>query len=123
MKNEIMKNVLEYFKCLKQANDHNIELYNTKYKDDPDFCLWEDATGFSHIIKKPSCVICDHCTDVWIDPITTEVYHCECGINEDVTECKTCLMFREKRDCKHCIHHKEDGCEVWDCEYGRKDSK
>lgn len=92
---DIMKKLHEYFTCLKLANDHNIELYNTKYKDDPDFCLWEDESGFTHIIKKPSCVICEHCTDVWIDTITTDIYHCECGIGCDVSKCKTCKYFKE----------------------------
>lgn len=28
-----------------------------------------------------------------------------------------------ERDCKHCNHHKECGCEVWDCEYEPKESE
>ena len=99
---EIMKKLREYFTWLKLANDHNIELYNTKYKDDPDFCLWKDESGFTHIIKKPSCVICNHCTNVWIDTLTTEIYHCECEIELDTEECKTCKRFEEERDCEHC---------------------
>ena len=98
MKAEIMKKLHEYFQTLKEANDNNIELYNRKYKNDPDFRLWEDQTGFSHIIKKPSCVLCEHCTDIWIDPISTEIYHCQCGIGMDSTKCKTCEKFEEVTD-------------------------
>ena len=24
---------------------------------------------------------------------------------------------KNMRDCEHCIHHKPDGCEVWDCDW------
>ena len=95
---DVMKKLREYLTCLKLANDYNIELYNTKYKDDPDFCLWEDKSVFTHIIKKPSCVICKHCTDVWIDTLTTEIYNCACRIGCDVKQCKTCSRFEEERE-------------------------
>ena len=25
------------------------------------------------------------------------------------------------RDCEHCKHHKENGCEVWECDYEDKE--
>jgi hypothetical protein len=95
LKKKIVRNVQKYFELLNEANNNNIELYNRKYKDDPNYRLWEDSTGFSHIIKKPSCVICQYRNDIWIDPITTEVYHCGCDIGMDVKKCKTCEMFEE----------------------------
>ena len=95
MKEEIIKSIHKYYLTLKKANDHNIELYNKKYKNNPDFRLWEDDTGYSHIIKKPSCVLCEYCADIWIDPLSTQIYYCECGIGMDSTKCKTCEKFEE----------------------------
>ena len=28
--------------------------------------------------------------------------------------------FSNDRDCEHCVHKKEKGCEVWDCEFEQR---
>ena len=47
IKEEIIKSLHDYYLNLKKANDRNIEMYNKKYKNNPDFRLWQDETGYS----------------------------------------------------------------------------
>lgn len=45
---------------------------------------WMDRTGFEHIIPDKTCVICSHCTDIFLDPLKcNEIYCCVCELKED----------------------------------------
>lgn len=81
--NEIIKTVTEILETQKKLSDHNVALYNEKFKDDKNFYLWEDESGFNHILKLPSCPICKFCSDIFIDTITTEIYCCTCKLYPD----------------------------------------
>ena len=49
--------------------------------------LWRDKMGYLYTIPEGSCVICEHCTDIFIDPFRgNEIYNCYCD-HKDSTEC------------------------------------
>ncbi len=56
--------------------------------------LWRDGMGKLHKIPEGSCVICEHCTDIFIDPFRgNEIYNCYCD-HKDTTECsRNCSDF------------------------------
>ena len=60
---------------------------------------WKDLTGKVHIIPEGSCVICKHCTDIYLDPFrNNEIYLCMCELKEDTscsTKCNDFLIDRE----------------------------
>lgn len=44
---------------------------------------WVDKTGFEHIIPDKTCVICSHCTDIFLDPLKgNRIYCCVCELKE-----------------------------------------
>lgn len=49
---------------------------------------WKDKTKMVHKIPEGSCVICKHCTDIFLDPLRgNEIYSCVCESGlEDIFE-------------------------------------
>lgn len=45
---------------------------------------WIDRTGKMHKIPDGSCVLCKHCTDIFLDPFKSNtIYSCVCSINKE----------------------------------------
>lgn len=56
--------------------------------------LWRDKIGTLHKIPYGSCVICEHCTDIFLDPFRgNEIYNCYCDHNEDTYSSRDCEDF------------------------------
>jgi hypothetical protein len=48
---------------------------------------WADREGIKHSIPEGSCVICKHCTDIFLDPWhSNAIYACVCHLGKDTTE-------------------------------------
>lgn len=59
-----------------------------------DFYLWRDEAGMLHKIPEGSCVICEHCTDIWLDPFRgNEIYNCNCDHKESTLCSRECEDF------------------------------
>ena len=96
MKATVLGKVKEYFTALKELSDYNEQWYHDHPEKHDIMCLWKDSSGFTHLLTYPSCPVCKHCTDVWIDSITTEIYKCECDVVKDVKGCKDCVHFEKE---------------------------
>ena len=45
---------------------------------------WTDRTGKIHKVPEGSCILCEHCTDIFLDPLkNNEVYSCVCSIGKE----------------------------------------
>lgn len=56
--------------------------------------LWRDMTGKLHTIPEGSCVICEHCTDIFMDPFrANEIYNCVCDHKYDTSCSRECEDF------------------------------
>ena len=50
--------------------------------------VWMDNRGINHYIPFGSCVICNHCTDIFLDPWrNNEIYSCVCEYNQEPVNC------------------------------------
>ena len=55
---------------------------------------WRDQRKHWHIIPDGSCVICKHCSDIFLDPLRgNEIYMCQCDISGEVGKPKLCKDF------------------------------
>lgn len=89
---KIFTDIADILEAQRELSKHNLAVYNEKYKDDKDFYLWKDESGFNHILKLPSCPVCKFCRSVFIDTITTEIYCCTCELYPDANP-KNCKRF------------------------------
>lgn len=56
--------------------------------------LWRDELGKLHTIPEGSCVICEHCTDILMDPLRgNEIYNCFCDHKESTLCSRNCDDF------------------------------
>lgn len=65
---------------------------------------WKDGRGIEHLIPDGSCVICENCTDVWLDPMfNNRIYYCKCKLGKE-------LEFRSRENCndKFCSGYKKE---------------
>ena len=47
--------------------------------------IWYDKTGMKHYIPKGTCVLCKHCTDIFLDPLrNNKIYSCVCSLGKDL---------------------------------------
>ena len=45
---------------------------------------WADLTGKIHKVPEGSCILCEHCSDIFLDPLkNNEIYSCVCSINKE----------------------------------------
>ena len=45
---------------------------------------WNDRTGKIHKVPEGSCILCEHCSDIFLDPLkNNEIYSCVCSINKE----------------------------------------
>lgn len=94
--------ILEIFNTAIEEASKNIE------EDEPINCdvelfKWTDSTGVEHIIPDGSCVLCENCTDIWMNPPFNRVYYCECKLGKE-------LEFRSRENCndKFCSGYKRE---------------
>lgn len=61
--------------------------------------LWRDKLDHVHKIPEGSCVICEHCTDIFLDPFRgNEIYNCWCDHKSDTSCSRECEDFILKLD-------------------------
>ena len=77
---------------------------------EPDPCYsvktfkWKDTQGVEHIIPDGSCVICENCTDVWLDPFrNNQIYACKCKLGKELE-----FQARKNPDDKFCSGYKRE---------------
>ena len=85
--------------------------------------LSEDCTGYTD------------CHDCVIDKIRTEIMELDVFYDNDYFSGNKDAMLKrnevlriiykykaldQERDCEHCVHRKDMGCEKWDCEFERR---
>ena len=43
---------------------------------------WKDETGRIHLVRENGCVLCKHCTDIFLDPLRgNEIYSSSCELS------------------------------------------
>lgn len=47
------------------------------------FVDWVDNMGVLHHVREKGCVMCKHCTDIFLDPFkNNQIYACLCELGE-----------------------------------------
>ena len=58
---------------------------------------WEDRTGMVHMIPQGSCVICEHGTDVFLDPWhNNRIYAVYCELGLESTPEHNCPKYKQE---------------------------
>lgn len=59
---------------------------------------WADEQGIIHKVPEGSCVICEHCTDIYLDPWhCNRIYACLCEIHDE-SKSRECDDFKLRSD-------------------------
>lgn len=59
------------------------------------FVPWKDETGRIHLVRENGCVLCKHCTDIFLDPLMeNEIHSIACDLS--LKQSMNCESF-EKR--------------------------
>ena len=60
------------------------------------FVRWEDSSGQVHLVRENGCVLCKHCTDIFMDPLNgNAIYLCVCELGIEAT--MNCDKFEKRR--------------------------
>ena len=62
---------------------YNMEKIESITISEKTFIPWKDETGKLHLVRNDGCVVCKHCTDIFLDPLEgNKIYMtlCEFGM-------------------------------------------